>query len=354
MKRTALVRAALCTAASFSAFGCLTGVPEEELPDESIAFTYRTEEEARRRAEDIKEQAERAGEGDLRGRRAGYRGRRNDLVATSEDVRGFFERAFGATQGGAGQHLGRLSLFDPRSGEVFPVVAARRGSIALAWSRDHSRLLFAQPGQGDYQIHEFDLRSETVRPITHGPFAHTQGCYGADGRIVVAVVDHRAPQVQSHIAISGPGGRRPFRKLTEGPADHTPACAPDGSMIVFVQEPDPPRAQLSVVETRPGAAPRPLSAGRHPSFSPEGEWIAFSAPFRRELRVWRIRPDGTGRAPIGRGRNSEARPSFSPDGRLVVYVTAEDPPRRRLYVRRFDGSGDRILFSGGDGEYPVW
>ena len=39
---------------------------------------------------------------------------------------------------------------------------------------------------------------------------------------------------------------------------------------------------------------------------------------------------------------------------VELEITAEDPPRRRLYVRRFDGSGDRILFSGGDGEYPVW
>jgi hypothetical protein len=50
----------------------------------------------------------------------------------------------------------------------------------------------------------------------------------------------------------------------------------------------------------------------------------------------------------------EARPAVSPDGRLVAYVAGETRPRRHLYVRRFDGSGDRILFADGDGEYPVW
>ena len=104
----------------------------------------------------------------------------------------------------------------------------------------------------------------------------------------------------------------------------------------------------------PSAASRRLSPGQHPAFSHDGKWVAFAAPYQRELRIWRIRPDGTGRAPIGRGMRHEARPAISPDGRVVAYVAAEDAPRRHLYLRRFDGSGDRILFSDGDGEYPVW
>ena len=29
-------------------------------------------------------------------------------------------------------------------------------------------------------------------------------------------------------------------------------------------------------------------------------------------------------------------------------------PKRHLYVRRFDGSGDRLLFADGDADHPVW
>ena len=69
--------------------------------------------------------------------------------------------------------------------------------------------------------------------------------------------------------------------------------------------------------------------------------------------VVRVRPDGTGRAPIGRGLFDERRPTFSPDGRLVAYVTEVDS-RPILNVRRFDGTGDRVLFNDGDADHPVW
>ena len=47
-------------------------------------------------------------------------------------------------------------------------------------------------------------------------------------------------------------------------------------------------------------------------------------------------------------------PAISPDGRLVAYVGWERRPHQHLYLRRFDGSGDRILFADGDGGFPVW
>ena len=49
----------------------------------------------------------------------------------------------------------------------------------------------------------------------------------------------------------------------------------------------------------------------------------------------------------------EIQPSFSPDGKLVLYV-ADNGFEHRLYVRRFDGTGDRLLLVSGGGAAPVW
>jgi Tol biopolymer transport system component len=330
----------------------LGGVPERELPEEPIAFTYRTQEEARRRAEDYQDdlalRSERPGPTQARQSRSG----RNDLVASDENMGEIFSRLLGIGNGREDdQHLGRLALLYPRTGKLEVVAAARRGSIPLAWSDDHQRLLFSQPSGTNLQLFEYSRANGTVRGLTFGSTAHTQACYGPEGRIVVAAVDTREKPLRSHIAISGPGGRGPFTVLTKGPNDHSPACLPNGLGIAFVREDVPPRAEIYFLE---GEELRRLSRGRHPRFSPDGEWLAFAAPMKRELRIWRIRPDGSGRARIGRGMRHEARPTVSPDGRLVAYVAAEERPRRHLYLRRFDGTGDRILFADGDGEFPVW
>ena len=67
-----------------------------------------------------------------------------------------------------------------------------------------------------------------------------------------------------------------------------------------------------------------------------------------------MRADLRGRSPVGSGVRDEFRPAVSPDGRFVAYVASEELPKRHLYLRRFDGTGDRILFSDGDAEHPVW
>jgi hypothetical protein len=103
----------------------------------------------------------------------------------------------------------------------------------------------------------------------------------------------------------------------------------------------------------PEAQPRRLGPGREPRFCGDGEWIVYSAPVKRGRKLWRVRPDGTGRAPIGRGVLDEGTPACSPDGTLVTYGVTEEH-FDRLYVRRFDGSGDRILYADGGASYPVW
>lgn len=338
--------------------GCFGGwVRPHEVPDAPIAISYRTKEEARRNAEDWQDEQE----GILRRRAANPD--ENELVPRVDEINLIFSALMGRSQIVEAQ-LGRLALLDPRTGEVQVIEAALRGSIPLAWSPDRERLLFVQAGDLDLQLWEYRRSTETVRPLTHGPPAHTQGCYGPGGRIIASAVDTRENPPRSVIVISQPGGRHPYRVLSPGPVDHSPACAPDGSAIAFVRRDERGREQIVSLSPVIEGQPRRLSPGRQPSFSSDGQWIVFSAEVRRAFRtdpnkkmgwkLWRVRPDGTGRAPIGDSIRDEQQPSLSPDGKLVVYVASEEEPRRHLYVRRFDGSGDRILFSDGDGDHPVW
>ena len=66
-----------------------------------------------------------------------------------------------------------------------------------------------------------------------------------------------------------------------------------------------------------------------------------------------MRPDGTGRTPLGSGLRDEESPTVSPDGRFVAY-TAREGEFDLVFVRRMDGSGERPLFDTGSAAWPVW
>lgn len=313
-----------------------TGVPTPEIPPDPIAIQYRNPEQARRRAESLLE----------RGEEEAVR----DGPPALEDITGYLGRLLGAREGEDPDWAARLALLDPRSGTVELVDAAVRGAIPLDWSADHQRLLFSQAGSERFQLMELDLTSRSVRPITHGPDAHPRGCYGPDGRIVYLAVDPQRTAIR--ILLTAPAGGDPVQ-LSRTQVAHSPACAPDGSAVAYVTAlPGGAERIVTHVPVLDGA-PRAIAPGRSPTFTPDGEWIVYSAPVRGEWKLWRIRPDGTGRAPIGRGAFNELRPAISPDGELVAYVI-EAGVRPWLYLRRFDGSGDRILFSDGDADNPVW
>jgi Tol biopolymer transport system component len=337
--------------------GCASwgGVPDAELPAEPIAITYRTPEEARVRADALRRAESRESAAAAQG--PTWVGSKAYLRADAGSVDRLLAKVFGGDDGLSEAYLGRLALLDPRSGDVTVVEGALRGAVPQAWARDRSALLFAQPtapGGDDVQIFEWSAAARTVRRVTVGPPIHSQACYGPDARIVVAAVElGEQGSARSRISISGPGGRAPFTDLSAGPADHSPTCAPDGRAVAFARMDGAGRSEIWLAAAPFDAAPRALAPGRDPRFAERGGWIVYAAASGRTSRLFRVRADGSGRAPIGAAGTGEGWPTASPDGKLVAYV-ANVGSGSRLLVRRFDGSGDRILLATGDGEHPVW
>jgi Tol biopolymer transport system component len=338
------MRAALLGVSMLATGGCHSTLSLAELPEEPLALLYRPPQESRERADAL-----RARDPDVQ---RGVRSRRKGGVAMVDELRRQATSLLGGGSGDGRKHAGRMALLDVRSGDVTLVEGARRGATPLDWSPDHTRLLFTQL-EGEYlQLFEYDHAQGTVRTVSRGPTVHPRGCYGPDGRIVMMTVGSEGGEIATRIVISRLRGAPPER-ISERIREHSPACAPDARSIVWVSSPERGQPQLWVRSPALTGTPRRLSPGRFPSYSPDGQWIVYSAPVAGGWKLWRIRPDGTGRAPVGNGALEELHPSVAPDGLHVVYAV-EDGFSPRLHVRRLDGSGDRILFHDGDGDRPVW
>jgi Tol biopolymer transport system component len=322
------------------ASACVTpGIDREALPEAPIAFVFYTPEQGRTLAEarelgvepqSLRVEADNPASGALEGKLARFHLRADEL-------------------------RGQLVLLDPRSGETTRVEAAPRGAWPLDWSPGHERLLFAAT-QDDDAAQLFSLEGGVVLPLTSGPSSHPSGAFGPGRNLVFSrlVSDPRRGLSENiWIDLAERGGEQ---SISAGPYDRDPVWSPDGSRIVFVTRlPDKSPGLLAVEGGTSTAEPvfRFLGRGSDPVFTPDGEWIVYSHPTHEGKRIWRMRPDGSGKLPIGRGVGDEEQPTVSPDGRFVAFVVREGG-RHSLFVRSLDGSTSRLLFDGGDGVRPVW
>jgi Tol biopolymer transport system component len=314
-------------------------IAPERLPEAPIAFVYRSLEEALEIA-DLLSQEEEA--------QAGRPG-----VARLDAIERWLSPREVAARAAAAQR-GRLSLLEPRSGLRTDVESAPRGAVPLDWSPDGQKLLFASDLAGSVQIHEWNRATGEVARVTRGPAAHPFGSYGPDGRLAFSEVVAQGGRAVSRVWLAGAGGSDP-RPATEGPFDIDPQWSPDGRTLVYVSEDPVQGPRILTVDLAGDPTPRVIARGRDPVFTADGRFVLFASKPKEHWQLYRMLPDGSGKAPIGQSAADDLRPGVSPDGAFVVFVRHEEH-RDSLHLRRMDGSAERPLLGGGegDGAFPRW
>ena len=158
----------------------------------------------------------------------------------------------------------------------------------------------------------------------------------------------------------GPRQRDGSRRLTADPTDSAPSYSPNGRLIAFVRVVDAgplTRATGSRVHlmNADGSGVRPLTSGEHfdsnPSFSPDGRRVVFER--RRGERVsnlFVINLDGSGERQLTRGAHRDQDPVFAPNGRWLAFVSNRDRDARSdqsdIFSVRPNGSRLRVLIDG--------
>jgi TolB protein len=251
---------------------------------------------------------------------------------------------------------GRLAFYHPRTRSIEIVDAFVPGTIPCSFSPDRSRLLVATRRRGTPRLFQYSLERRDLAPAVSGHGFQIDGSYGPDGRIAFAGNERRSERLRLAVWVTEEGGAAPSR-LTVGPSDSRVAWSPDGSTLL-VQSPGRDGREIirAFDMTSSESVPRLVARGREPAFSPRGDWVVYSRQVDDGWRLWRMRPDGTGKTALGhrpQGEADERYPAVSPDGRYVAYA-AERDGRRRIRIRGMDGSGDRLLIEDADGTQPVW
>ena len=122
---------------------------------------------------------------------------------------------------------------------------------------------------------------------------------------------------------------------------------PNTKVIVF----DP--AEDIVVSDSEGSKPRKISEGLDPSFSPDGRFVVFCGytnVAHNDLQIVAIKPDGSGRTQLTNIKGLPRDPAWSPDGAKIAFNAAG---KKGPVVMVLDLASAKILAIA-QGAYPRW
>ena len=214
--------------------------------------------------------------------------------------------------GGAGGGLSTVQWLDA-SGKTQPLLAKPGGYGSPSMSPDGQRLALEVADGSGTAIWVYDWKRDTMTRLTFGSTTSIYPIWSPDGR---------------YILYQGPGGiwwtrsdgaGKP-QQLTQSKNIQFPwSLTPDGKRLAFME------------------------------VNPETGYDLWTVPLERDGAGLRAgKPEPYLQTPA-----DERHPSFSPDGRWMVYVSNESGTRQ-VYVRAFPDKGGKWQISISSGLYPIW
>lgn len=205
------------------------------------------------------------------------------------------------------------------------------------WSPDRNAIAFTSYKNGNPDLFLLDLARGSLRPLSTRQGINLAGGFSPDGdRLAVTLSDQKSP----NIYVMNMADESVRRVTTHFGVEASPTFSPDGRHLAFVSN----RAgnpEIHILELATGRLRRltRLNWCDAPSWSPTGEWIAFSgrAHPKDRMDIFLVDVTGTRFTQVTHGEGSNEDPSWSPDGRFIAFTSTRDG-RRRLYVMDADGS----------------
>jgi len=197
---------------------------------------------------------------------------------------------------------------------------------APAWSSDGRHVYFSSYRGGTLALWRVGARGGSPERLTIGTGQESHPSVSRDGsRLAYSTqtVDHRVVVRDLLTAAE--------TELTQMRDADMPSLAPDKSQIVFVSERWGPDADLWVQPLERGQPSGPArrvtehpGSESHPTFSPDGEWVAYYRIVDEQRDIWTISMSSGHPIQFTDHPATDIHPAWSPDGSMLAFVSERD------------------------------
>jgi Tol biopolymer transport system component len=221
-------------------------------------------------------------------------------------------------------------------------------AVAGTFPGSNGRIAYVQTVGGVPQVFSMSSSGRDRRQVTHDPAGADNPDWSADGRSLAFSVGGQ------HIGVAGATGSGEHLIVSDAVATD-PSWSPDGRQLAVAGVDYNPQGAIEdssiYVVQADGSGQQRIVDGSHPVWSPDGNWIVFIPTAGTSdgcPGIDAMRPDGSDLHRVvaaystssGSCTGGGSDPSFSPDGKRVVYVA---PNGRDLHKVSVHGGTARKL-----------
>jgi TolB protein len=274
----------------------------------------------------------------------------NDIVQSFTGKRGVFGSRIAFALSGHGPH--EIATVDMDGGRMATITKMGSDSLLPAYSPGGAEVAFTSYLRNNPDLWIVPAGGGRARRVSKQPGLNTGAAWSPDGRALVLTLSYEG---NSEIYRVSPDDGRVQGRLTNNPGiDSSPAFSPDGSQIAFVSNRQG-SPQIFLMPASGGAAKRVTFQGKYnqtPRFSPRTDkpQIAFTGRDERGVFDVFILDVKSGRVDrLTQNKGSNLDPTWSPDGRLVAYVSS----RGGIFVSNPETHHEVQVWRGGAAS-PSW